>query len=152
MASTRKPMIATTGKPIDPTEKKPTIFNTINALSATRPLTYQDLVEQNLPYEPFMVNRAFSLSEDAVLAASMMNQRPHLDKADQAAFYIHTLRPRRRFEKWPKSLEDPDSAVIAKYYGMSQREAKLSANLHTKEEVTVMRKVLEDGASPSRFR
>lgn len=148
MAKSRTPTLATD----TPVEKKKTIFDTINAVSATRPLSYQDLQEQNLPYEPFMVNRAFSLSEDAVLAASMMNERPHLDKADQAAFYIHTLRPRRRFEKWPKSLDDADTELVAKYYGMSIREAKLSANLHTKEQVKAMRKVLEDGASPSRVR
>ena len=143
MASTARP----TTEP-----KKPTIFDTINALSSTRPLTYQDLVEENLPYEPFMINRAFSLSEDTVRAASQMNERPYLDKDVHAAYYVHALRPRRRFEKWPKLLDDPDAKVIAQYYGMSLREAKLHLRLHTKEQVNTMRRVLEEGARPSRFR
>lgn len=150
MAKTRAPMLAST-TPSGEKKKNP-LFETINMISAVRPLTYQDLVEQNLPYDAFMVNRAFSLSEDAVKAAATMNQRPHLEPADQLAFYVHTLRPRRRFEKWPKSLTDPDHEIIAKYYGMSIREAKLSANLHTKEQVRAMRKVIEEGATPSRFR
>ena len=132
--------------------KKPGIFDTIKALSATRPLTYQDLQEQNLPYEPFMVNRAFSLSDDTVLAASLMNERPHLDKDIQATFYIRALRPRRRFESWPKQLTDADVTVVAQYYGMSPREAKLHVHLHTKEQIAAMRKVVEDGAQPPRFR
>lgn len=133
------------------TQKK-TIFDAINAVSSVRPLTYQDMQSQNLPYDAFMVNRAFSLSEDAVRAAALMNERPHLDKDMQATFYIHTLRPRRRFEKWPKGLNDAEIGLIADYYGMSHREAKLHANLHTKEQYAEMREVLEHGARPSRYR
>ena len=87
-------MASTSKKP-----EKPSIFTTIKALSETRPLTYQDIAAENLPYEPFMINRAFSLSEDTVMAAAMMNERPQLDKDVHASFYIHALRPRRRFEK-----------------------------------------------------
>mgnify|MGYP003341806474 FL=1 len=147
----RKPPLASSHRPT--TEpKKPTVFDTINALSATRPLTYQDIVEENWPYEPFMINRAFSLSEDTVLAASQMNERPYLDKDVHAAYYVHALRPRRRFEKWPKLLDDADAKIISQYYGMSLREAKLHLRLHTKEQVNTMRRVLEEGARPSRFR
>jgi hypothetical protein len=147
----RKPPIASTHRPNNES-KKPTIFDTINALSSTRPLIYQDLVEENLPYEPFMINRAFSLSEDTVMAAAQMNERPYLDKDVHALYYVHALRPRRRFEKWPKLLDDPDAKVISHYYGMSLREAKLHLRLHTKEQVNSMRRVLEEGARPSRFR
>lgn len=132
--------------------KKASIFDTIKALSATRPLTYQDLQDANCPYEPFMVNRAFSLSEDTVLAASLMNERAHLDKDTQAMFYISALRPRRRFEKWPKLLDEPELAVIAKYYGMSRREARFFAHLHTTEQIRVMQEVVSEGALPSRMR
>ena len=134
------------------TAKRKTIFDTINAVSSVRPLTYQDMQSEGLPYDAFMVNRAFSLSEDAVRAAALMNERPYLDKDMQATFYIHTLRPRRRFEKWPKALTDDDVSVIAQYYGMSMREAKLYANLHTKEQYAEMREVLAEGAQPSRYR
>jgi hypothetical protein len=179
MPPARKPMIATTKRPTinttppqkvinletgevelvsteeddaQVTSKKKSSFEAIKALSSIRPLTYRDLVEQNLYYKPFMINRAFSLFEDAVVAASEMNQRPHLDKDVHASYYIHALRPRRRFEKWPKLLDDLDAKVIAQYYGMSMREAKLHLRLHTKEQVNMMRRVLEEGARPSRFR
>lgn len=132
--------------------KKKTPFDAINAVSSVRPLTYHDLQSEGMSYEPFLVNRAFSLSEDAVRAAALMNERSHLDKEMQATFYIHTLRPRRRFEKWPKELKNDDISVVAQYYGMSQREAKLYANLHTKEQYAEMREVLAEGAQPSRYR
>lgn len=132
--------------------KKPNVFDTIKAISATRPLTYQQIEEKRCPYEPFIVNRAFSLHEDTVKQASVMNQRPQLEKSEQATYYIHSIRPRHRFKEWPKLLFDPEIAIIAKYYGMSPREAKLSAHIHTNEQVKVMRKVLDEGASPSKFR
>ena len=140
-------MASTSKKP-----EKPSIFTTIKALSETRPLTYQDIAAENLPYEPFMINRAFSLSEDTVMAAAMMNERPQLDKDVHASFYIHALRPRRRFEKWPKSLKDDETELIAQYYGMSVREAKLCVNLHTREQIIAMKEVLREGARPSRYR
>jgi len=133
-------------------EKKPNIFETISALSSIRPLTYRDIREQNLPYEPFLVNRAFSLSEDSVRAAALMNERFYLDNDMQATFYIHTLRPKRRFEKWPKQLNDEEVTLIAQYYGISLREAKYHKNLHTKEQITAMKEVLKDGARPTRYR
>lgn len=131
-------------------QNKPTIFTTIRHISETRPFEYRDIVEENAPYEPFMVNRAFSLSEDTVIAASLMNLSSHLDKDQQATFYIHTIRPRRRFEKWPKSLENDEINVIAKYYGMSRREASLHSRLHTQQEIDAMMDIIEEGATPSR--
>ena len=132
--------------------KKPTIFDTIKAISATRPLTYQQIEEKRWPYEPFMVNRAFSLHEDTVKQAAVMNQHSQLGKAEQATYYIHSIRPRHRFASWPKLLSNPETAIIAKYYGMSSREAKLAAHIHTTEQVKVMQTVLDGGAGPSKFR
>jgi hypothetical protein len=136
----------------EPKEKKPTIFAIIGAMSATRPLTYDDLMETGATYEPFLVNRAFSLSADTVLAASLMNLRSHLDKDQQATFLIHSIRPKRRFEKWPKSLKEEDTKTIATYYGMSMREARLYGNLHTSEQISAMNAVLETNGRPSRTR
>lgn len=105
-----------------------------------------------MPYEAFLVNRAFSLTADTVLAAALMNERSWLPADIQATFYIHAVRPRSRWEKWPKGLEDKDADTVAGYYGMSTREAKAHAKLHTKKQLTEMRKMLDDGAVPSRFR
>jgi len=132
-------------------EPKPKPFATIFAISGKRPLTYADLDAEGLPYETFLVNRAFSLSEDSVIAASTMNQRPHLDKEMQATFYIHALRPRRRFDAWPKAIVDEQAKIIGAYYGMSIREAKLHLHIHTEAQIETMRETLEGGGKPTRF-
>lgn len=132
-------------------ENKNTTFTTIKAISETRPLTYKDLKDMNAPYDPFLVNRAFSLSEDSILAASLMNLRGHIDDDMQASFYIRTLRPRKRFEKWPKALDQDNISIIAKYYGMSRREASFYEATHSDEQITAMKEVLKLGAEPSRI-
>ena len=144
-------------RPVEPKPKvvkveKPSPFTAIKAISAQRPLKYADLVAMNAPYEPFMVNRSFSLTADTVLAASMMNQRGHLGKEEQATFMIHTVRPSKRWNPWPKTRKEENIKVIALYYGYSIREARHAESLHTTEQITAMSKVLADGARPSRVK
>ncbi len=129
---------------------KPSPFGAIKALSETRPLTYTDLVEKQLPYETFLVNRAFSLSEDTALLAAILNERGFLDKDVQATFLIHSVKPRPRWNKWPKSMTDDTSKIVAEYYGWSVREAKLNAGLHTDAQIKEMKKFLATGAKRKR--
>lgn len=124
---------------------KPSLFTTIRALSETRPLTYDDIVGEGWPYDTFMINRAFSLSQDTIILAAMMNERGRIDNAMHAAFYVATVRPRRRFETWPKELKDEEITLLVNYYGFSPREAKLHLGLHTEEQLTEMKHLLQDG-------
>jgi hypothetical protein len=130
---------------------KVTPFTTIKHISETRPLSYKDLPEMQLPYEPFLVNRAFSLSEDTVLIAALMNERSGISHDMQASFYIGAIRARRRFEKWPKGIADKDVDTIASYYAMSKKEARLHQNLHTKAQLKTMQSLLDAGAIPQRI-
>ena len=131
-------------------DTRPTPFTTIGHISATRPIEFRDLQAMGCPYDAFLVNRAFSLTEDTVLMASMMNERSWLPQDMQATFYIHAVRPRKRFEKWPKSLVDTDLNIVARYYGMSKREARGAHGLHTKEQLKTMKAMLDEGATPTR--
>jgi len=123
------------------TLKKNNPFDVVNALSEIRPLTYQEL-EKKGNYDTFLVNRSLSLSQDTVLTSAIMNERSHLDKDIQATFYINTIRPRRRWSKWPKQRDIEKSTIIANYYGMSVREAKLYSDMHTEEQIEKMKKML----------
>lgn len=136
----------------NPEPKKKTVFDTIRTVSSVRPMTYQRLREEGFPYEPFLVNRAFSLTEETVRMSALMNERSWIDTDMQATFYLHALRPKRRFEQWPKSLTNDETTTIARYYGMSIREARLQHHLHTTEQIAVMKEVLEQGARPSRYK
>lgn len=121
--------------------KKQTPFGAIKLITERRPLTLRDF--DDVPYDAFLTTRALSLTKDTVLVASMVNQRPQMDRDMQIAFYLSSIRPRRRYESWPKQLEDPETQLIAAYYGMSKREAAIQRGIHTTEQYTAMQKALE---------
>lgn len=139
----KKPQSTTAPKQLSP-------FDTISKISETRPISFKQLEETGHYYDTFLVNRAFSQSEDTVLVAALMNERSHLDKDIQAAFLISTIRPKKRWGKWPKVNKDEREQIVANYYGMSLREAKQSVHLHTPEQLTKMEKIIEAG-KVSRF-
>ncbi len=120
------------------------LFSIIGAVSSgdRNVLDDQDFEKE---YVPFMVNRAFSYHEDSVLAANMMNERPFLDKKLQAAYYLNTLRSRKRFAKWLKNECNEDVSKIAEYYGCSYRHAKALLPLHTPEQLTVIAARIDKG-------
>lgn len=141
-----------TQTPSAPVAKKPGPFTTIGALSSTRPLSYKDIHEQGWPYNAYLVNRAFSMTEDTVMLAAMMNERATLHNDLQATFYIHAVRPRNRYGAWPKEQDEADLSLIADYYGMSLREARLFVGLHTVDQLAEMRRLLQHGGRlPRRY-
>lgn len=124
--------------------EKPTPFVAIKAISETRPLTWADLTDQQLTYEPYLVNRAFSLSEDTTLIANLMNERSYLDKDIQFTFMVAAIRPKRRWNSWPKVTDEPEVELVARYYGMSAREARKITALHSPAQLTQIKKDLKD--------
>lgn len=45
---------------------------------------------------------------DTVLYANAMNERAHLPEKMQYDFYRNAIRPRKRFSKWLKKIEDSE--------------------------------------------
>lgn len=130
--------------------EKPTPFTTIRALSETRPFSYAEAQKNGWPYDQYLINRAFSMTEDTVIMASMMNERHFVSNDMHAAFYVSTVRPRKRFEKWPKGAEEEEVKLLCNYYGMSPREARLSVGIHTDSQLAEMRQLLQNGVRRSR--
>lgn len=122
--------------------KKEGPFGAIKLITERRPITLRDF--DNVPYDSFLTNRALSLTKDTVLVASIVNQRPEMDRDMQIAFYLSSIRPRRRYEAWPKQIEDPEIELIAAYYGMSRREAAMHRNIHTTEQCIAMQKAIDE--------
>jgi Bacteriophage clamp loader A subunit len=120
------------------------LFPIINAISVGDRSILDD-PDLEKEYIPFIVNRAFSYHEDSVLAANMMNERPFLEKRLQAAYFLNTLRTRKRFAKWLKNESDEDVAKVAEYYGCSYRHAKSLLALHTPEQLAVMDRRIDKG-------
>ena len=109
-----------------------------------------DEPEFSKDYVPFIINRALSYHQDAVLAANAMNERPWLDAALQFQFLLNTLATRKRFSKWIKTSVPDDVRAVAEYYGCSLRRARELVDLHSMEQMKIIRSRLEKGGTATK--
>jgi hypothetical protein len=124
---------------------KSKLFEFVDAVSHTKDASFMDDPTWEKEYVPFIVNRAFSYHRDSVLAANVMNERPHLQKNLQAWFYLNTLRARKRYASWHKREQGSGAKSIAEYYGCSLRIASVLVNLHTPEQIEYIERRLFKG-------
>jgi hypothetical protein len=99
-------------------------------------------------YVPFIINRGLSYFNDSVLYANAMNERASLPAKMQFDFLRHGLRPRKRFSKWSKKLDDSsDIALIMAEYGYSADKARDAYKLYTEDALIELRKRSDVGGS-----
>jgi len=98
--------------------------------------------EAERDYVPFIVNRGLSYSPDTIFYANEMNCLPLADKRMQYDYLYHSIRKRKRFDKWIKQEEQDndlvDAVIIA--YGVSRKRAIEYIRLLPKEGIEVLRK------------
>jgi hypothetical protein len=99
-------------------------------------------------YVPFIINRGLSYFQDTILYANAMNERAALPAKMQFDFLRHGLRPRKRFSKWSKKIDDSaDVALIMTEYGYSADKARDAYKLYTEEALIELRKRNDVGGS-----
>ena len=125
-------------------------FAYLSALSHSKDRSVMDEPQFQKEYVPFIINRALSYHEDAVLAANWMNERPWLEPALQFQFLLNTLAARKRFSKWIKTTVPNDVRDVAEYYDCSLRAARDIVPLHTKEQMKIIRSRLEKGGTATK--
>lgn len=86
-------------------------------------------------YNPFMINKAFSMHVDTCMYAAQMNELWELDKQLQHDYFLHALSPKKRFG-WIKGDEkDKSIELVAKVYNVNLRRAKDILALLTPEQI-----------------
>lgn len=99
----------------------------------------------NKDYNPWMVNRGLSLTEDTVYWANEMNRHYHLDKDMQFAFLYSAVSKRKRFPKWPKKDKVDDLAPIMEWFNVSPRRAAEYASILQDDQIELIREKLKTG-------
>jgi hypothetical protein len=69
--------------------------------------------ETEREYVPFIINRGMSFSSDTLLYANEMNVKPTTDKRMQYDYLYHSVRKRKRYDKWLKQGEQDEEAIEA---------------------------------------
>lgn len=127
------------------TKEQPKLWSILDALSFTKDASIVMDTDFEKEYNPFIINRALSYHQDAVLTANMMNERHHLPPQVQFTFYLSSLRPRKRISKWVKHTIPDDVYAVAEYYDCSTRRAEELLSLHSPEDIQHIHRRLNKG-------
>jgi hypothetical protein len=101
-------------------------------------------------YSPFLTNRSLSYHNDTVYFANEMNMRRHLDNLLQYDFLLNIIRPKKRYAKWSKKVNDGDVLIVKEYYGFSDTKAFQALSILSKEQLKIIKIKLQKGGRDGR--
>ena len=102
-----------------------------------------DLAEK--VYNPWLTNKNFSLFSDTILYANEINRYWRLPNLLQHDFYLHSLRSKKRYAKWPKKMDVADLDMISKFYNVNLQRAEEYLELLLPDDIDKIRKTFETG-------
>lgn len=82
---------------------------------------------------------------DTIMYANEMNRTAHVDKRLQFSYLISSIRPSKRFSKWPKKKSDVDLEVVMEYFGYNPSKAQQALSALTKAQIENMKEQLVKG-------
>lgn len=121
-------------------------FDYLNAINVTK----KDLMKEDplsaKDYNSFMINRGLSYFHDTVMYANEMNKCAHLDKDMQFAFYLNSIKTKKRFSKWHKKDQNSDDLkLIMKVYDYSSVKAAEALEILTDLQLVELRSANDTG-------
>lgn len=109
-------------------------FDYVNSASFSKiDMSEDDGFEKD--YVPFLTNKAFSMFPDTIFYAARVNCLPNLSKTLQYKYYLHSLRPRKRFSKWIKKERSDDLSLIREHYQCSWEKARSFLSILSIEQI-----------------
>lgn len=114
-------------------------FDYLNAINTTK----KDLMKEDplsvKDYVPFMINRGLSYFPDTIMYANEMNKYSSIPKDWQFAFYMQSIKPKKRFSKWHKKDQNSDDlSLVMKVYGYSAQKAAEALEILTEEQLKAL--------------
>ena len=94
-------------------------------------------------YNQFIINKNFSMFPDTVLFANEMNTK-HVSDQMHYDYLVNSIRPRKRFKKWPKSAKTDNSLAwaIAEKYKYSYAKAVETLSILCEDDKEKLKKQL----------
>ena len=117
----------------------------LNSINFTKDNLLEDDPSLAKEYPPYIINRCLSGHLDCILFANEMNKYHFLDKDMQYAFYLNTLRKRKRFSPWIRKDKITDLEYVKRYYGFSNEKASQALKILSPEQIEFIKQRLETG-------
>lgn len=123
----------------------PDLSQWLNSINFTKENLLEEVPENISSYPPYIINKCVAGHIDTILFANEMNQYPYINKKMQYAFYLHSLRKRKRFTPWIKKEDVDNLAAIKEYYGYNDKRALEALKLLNREEIIFIKQRLNKG-------
>ena len=111
------------------------VFDYIKSINTHTKETVEDR-----EYSQYLVNTAFSMFPDTVIQANNINCLSGVDNQMHFDYLLSTIRPRKRWKKWPKSNVKNKDAIqsIMQYYKYNRNKAITALEILTDEQVNAI--------------
>lgn len=86
-------------------------------------------------YLSFIINTSMSYFSDTIEYSNNMNMNSHLDNKLQYSYYLLSVRPKKRFSKWAKKIDDENLDATMKYFSYNRTRAKEVIRLLSPEQL-----------------
>lgn len=123
----------------------PDLSQWLNSINFTKENLLEEVPENISSYPPYIINKCVASHIDTILFANEMNQYPYINKKMQYAFYLHSLRKRKRFSPWIKKEDVDNLNAIKEYYGYNDKRALEALKLLNREEIIFIKQRLNKG-------
>ena len=118
-------------------------FDFINSITYKKNIAMDSNNESS--YNPFITNRALSQFVDCILLSNEMNMRHHIDNKLQYDYFINRVRPKKRFKKWDKKLDNENIELIKEYYDYNNDKATTALSILSLQQLDIIKKKLNKG-------
>lgn len=123
-------------------------FDYVNAISQTKENMVRNTENDELAikgYKSFLVNKSLSYHIDTIGVANEMNMRHDADARMQFEYLLNSVRPKKRFAKWVKKVEDEDISSVKEYYGYNDVKAEQALSILTPQQLEHIKQKLSKG-------
>jgi hypothetical protein len=123
----------------------PDLGHWLTSINFSKENLIEEIPENISSYTPYIVNKCVAGHLDTILFANELNQYPYISKDMQYAFYLHSLRKKKRYTPWVKKEDAENLAAIKEYYGYNDKRALEALRLLNREEINFIKQRLNKG-------
>jgi hypothetical protein len=123
----------------------PDLGHWLTSINFSKENLVEEIPENISSYTPYVINKCVAGHLDTILFANELNQYPYISKDMQYAFYLHSLRKKKRYTPWVKKEDAENLAAIKEYYGYNDKRALEALRLLNREEINFIKQRLNKG-------
>jgi hypothetical protein len=123
----------------------PDLGHWLTSINFSKENLIEEIPENISSYTPYVINKCVAGHLDTILFANELNQYPYISKDMQYAFYLHSLRKKKRYTPWVKKEDAENLAAIKEYYGYNDKRALEALRLLNREEINFIKQRLNKG-------